>query len=89
VSERRDGRRALVTGAARGIGLEIARALTARRAAVMVSDADADADADAYATAVAQVGGASRSVAAYAASRAAVSQLTRVAAVEYRAAGCA
>jgi NAD(P)-dependent dehydrogenase (short-subunit alcohol dehydrogenase family) len=41
-SFRLGGRSALVTGAARGIGLETARVLSARGASVMVTDIDGD-----------------------------------------------
>ncbi|WP_438354216.1 SDR family NAD(P)-dependent oxidoreductase [Microbacterium sp. CJ88] len=44
------GRRALITGGARGLGLQTATTLAARGAAVVLADIDADAGADAAAS---------------------------------------
>src|SRR5690606_28216330 len=54
-----EGRRAVVTGAAQGIGLEIARMLQEQGAAVLL----ADLDGDRAAAAAAEIGGTARGTA--------------------------
>jgi 3-oxoacyl-[acyl-carrier protein] reductase len=77
-----DGRRAVVTGAARGLGEAMAKAFLQQGAAVVIADLDADVSRRTAKALAAETGGFAAGIACDVASEDAVRQLTDQAAIE-------